>query len=113
MAENVSVKQHIQQMLDKSLTNLGTDYVDLYIYHMWDPQMPIAEVMAALHEEVQRGKVRALGISNCFAWQLEKANGIAEREGFSPFVSVQNHYNLLFREEERETIGRATGRVRG
>ncbi len=98
----VSGQQHIARMLDKSLENLGLDYVDLYIYHMWDYQTPLYEIMEGLNEVVKAGKVRYIGISNCFAWQLAKANALAEREGFAKFVSVQGHYNLIFREEERE-----------
>ena len=78
------------------------DYVDLYIYHMWDWNTPIYDVMDGLDRIVKAGKARYIGISNCFAWQLAKANAIAEREGFAKFVSVQGHYNLIFREEERE-----------
>ena len=97
-------QEHIQKMLDRSLKNLGTDYVDLYIYHMWDYQTPIYEIMDGLNRMVKAGKVRHIGISNCYAWQLAKANGLADREGFTKFISVQGHYNLIFREEEREMI---------
>ena len=89
-------------MLDKSLENLGTDHVDLYIYHMWDHLTPLYDIMEGLSQVVKAGKARYIGISNCFAWQLCKANALAEREGFPSFVSVQGHYNLIFREEERE-----------
>ena len=98
----VSGQQHIRRMIDTSLKNLGLDYVDLYIYHMWDYATPLYEVMEGLNQVVQAGKVRYIGISNCFAYQLAKANALAEREGFAKFVSVQGHYNLIFREEERE-----------
>ena len=98
----VSGQQHIQRMIDTSLRNLGLDYVDLYIYHMWDYATPLYEMMEGLNQVVQAGKVRYIGISNCFAYQLAKANALAEREGFAKFVSVQGHYNLIFREEERE-----------
>ena len=98
----VSAAEHIETMLNKSLANLGLDYVDLYIYHMWDYHTPLYEIMAALHHQVEMGKVRYLGISNCYAWQLAEANALADKEGFSRFVSVQGHYNLIFREEERE-----------
>ena len=98
----VSGQQHIQRMIDTSLRNLGLDYVDLYIYHMWDYATPLYEIMEGLNQVVQAGKVRYIGISNCFAYQLAKANALAEREGFAKFVSVQGHYNLIFREEERE-----------
>ena len=98
----IPAQEHIRRMLDKSLRNLGMDYVDLYIYHMWDWHTPLHDIMEGLNLVVKSGKVRAIGISNCFAWQLAKANALAEREGFARFVSVQGHYNLLFREEERE-----------
>jgi len=91
-------------MLNKSLENLGMDYVDLYIYHMWDWQTPIEDILDGLNSQVKAGKARYIGISNCFAWQLCKANAIAEREGWARFVSVQGHYNLIFREEEREMV---------
>ena len=98
----VTGQEHIERMLNKSLENLGMDYVDLYIYHMWDYRTPIYDILEGLNRVVKAGKVRYIGISNCFAWQLAKANGLAEKEGFAKFVSVQNHYNLIFREEERE-----------
>ena len=98
----VSGQQHIRRMIDTSLKNLGLDYVDLYIYHMWDYATPLYDIMEGLNQVVQAGKVRYIGISNCFAYQLAKANALAEREGFAKFVSVQGHYNLIFREEERE-----------
>ena len=98
----ISGQRHIEQMLNKSLENLGLDYVDLYIYHMWDYQTPLYEIMEGLNRMVQAGKVRYIGISNCYAYQLAKANALAEREGFAKFISVQGHYNLIFREEERE-----------
>lgn len=98
----VTGQQHIQRMLDKSLESLGTDHVDLYIYHMWDHLTPLYDIMEGLSQVVKAGKARYIGISNCFAWQLCKANALAEREGFPSFVSVQGHYNLIFREEERE-----------
>jgi aryl-alcohol dehydrogenase-like predicted oxidoreductase len=78
------------------------DHVDLYICHMWDYQTPLYDIMEGLDRVVKAGKTRCIGISNCFAWQLAKANALAEREGFARFVSVQGHYNLIFREEERE-----------
>ena len=78
------------------------DHVDLYIYHMWDYQTPLYDILDGLNQMVKEGKTRYIGISNCFAWQLCKANALAEKEGFAKFVSVQGHYNLIFREEERE-----------
>ncbi len=98
----VTGQQHIERMLNKSLKNLDMDYVDLYIYHMWDYQTPIFDILEGLSRVVKAGKARYIGISNCFAWQLAKANALAEKEGFPQFVSVQGHYNLIFREEERE-----------
>ena len=100
----ISGQEHVRRMLDQSLQNLGMDYVDLYIYHMWDYLTPLEEIMEGLNNAVKAGKVRFVGISNCFAWQLCQANELARREGFAPFVSVQGHYNLIFREEEREMI---------
>lgn len=100
--EGVSGQQHIERMINTSLKNLGMEYVDLYIYHMWDYATPLYDIMEGLNRVVKAGKARYIGISNCFAWQLAKANALAEREGFAPFVSVQGHYNLIFREEERE-----------
>ncbi|MBR3272493.1 MAG: aldo/keto reductase [Clostridia bacterium] len=104
IAAGVTGQQHIERMLNKSLENLGMDYVDLYIYHMWDWQTPIEDILDGLNSQVKAGKARYIGISNCFAWQLCKANAIAEREGWARFVSVQGHYNLIFREEEREMV---------
>lgn len=98
----ISGQKHIEKMLDKSLQNLGMDYVDLYIYHMWDYNTPLYDIMEGLNHAVKSGKARYIGISNCFAYQLAKANAIAKKYGFTKFVSVQGHYNLIFREEERE-----------
>ena len=100
----VTGQQHIETMLNKSLENLGMDHVDLYIYHMWDHQTPIYDILDGLNRMVKAGKARYIGISNCFAWRLAKANALAEKEGFAKFVSVQGHYNLIFREEEREMV---------
>ena len=101
---NVSGGQHIHNMVEKSLTNLGLDYIDLYIYHMWDYNTPLYDILEGLNEVIEEGKVRYIGISNCFAWQLAKANALAEAEGFAKFASIQGHYNLIFREEEREMV---------
>lgn len=98
----VPAQRHIERMIDKSLENLGMDYVDLYIYHMWDYATPLYDIMEGLNHVVKAGKARYIGISNCYAYQLAKANALAEREGFAQFVSIQGHYNLIFREEERE-----------
>ena len=102
IAEGVTGQQHIANSIDASLAHLGMDYVDLYIYHMWDYNTPLPDVMEGLARMVKAGKARAIGIANVYAWQLEKANALAEREGFPKFVSVQNHMNLIFREDERE-----------
>ena len=102
IAAGITGQQHIERMVNKSLENLGMDYVDLYIYHMWDYQTPLYDIMEGLNNIVKAGKARYIGISNCFAWQLAKANALAEKEGFAKFVSSQGHYNLIFREEERE-----------
>ena len=100
----ITGQKHIENMINTSLKNLGMDYVDLYIYHMWDWNTPIEDILDGLNRVVKAGKARYIGISNCFAWQLAKANAIAEMEGFAKFVSVQGHYNLIFREEEREMV---------
>ena len=102
ISDGVSGQQHIEQMVNTSLKNLGLDYIDLYIYHMWDYETPLYDIMEGLNRIVKAGKVRYIGISNCFAYQLAKANALAEKEGFQKFVSIQGHYNLIFREEERE-----------
>lgn len=102
IAAGITGRQHIEKSIDTSLRHLGMDYVDLYIYHMWDWNTPIEEYLAALADVVQAGKVRAIGIANCFAWQVADANALAREHGWPEFVSVQNHYNLIMREEERE-----------
>ena len=102
IAAGISGQQHIERMVNTSLRNLGLEYIDLYIYHMWDYQTPLYDIMDGLNRVIKAGKVRYIGISNCFAYQLAKANALAEKEGFAKIVSVQGHYNLIFREEERE-----------
>ena len=102
IASGVSGQKHVETMIDTSLKHLGMDYVDLYIYHMWDYNTPIYDILDGMNNAVKAGKVRYIGISNCYAYQLAKANGLAEKEGFAKFVSIQGHYNLIFREEERE-----------
>lgn len=102
--QGITGQQHIESMLNQSLKNLGMDYVDLYIYHKWDYNTPLYEIMDGLNNMVKAGKVRAIGISNCFAWQIAKANALAEKYGFAKFVFIQGHYNLIFREEEREMV---------
>lgn len=102
--QRISGQKHIETMIDQSLKNLQMDYIDLYIYHMWDYKTPLYDILEGLNNVVKKGKARYIGISNCFAWQLAKAQSLCEKEGFATFVSVQGHYNLLFREEEREMI---------
>jgi aryl-alcohol dehydrogenase-like predicted oxidoreductase len=90
--------------IDASLRRLGTDYVDLYQIHRWDYGTPIEETLEALHDVVKAGKVRYLGASSMYAWQFGKALHLARQRGWTPFVSMQNFYNLLYREEEREML---------
>jgi 1-deoxyxylulose-5-phosphate synthase len=97
-------RKHILSGIDASLRRLGLDYVDLYQIHRWDPRTPIEETMGALHEVVQAGKARYLGASSMFSWQFAKAQHTAEVHGWTKFVSMQNHYNLIYREEEREMM---------
>jgi len=97
-------RKHILAAIDASLTRLGVEYVDLYQIHRWDDETPIEETMAALHDVVQAGKARYIGASSMYAWQFAKAQHIAEAAGETRFVSMQNHYNLVYREEEREMI---------
>ena len=104
IADGITGQEHISNMIDASLKNLGMDHVDLYICHMWDWNTPAYDVMDGLNRIVKAGKARYIGISNCYAWQIAKANAIAESEGFAKFVSIQGHYNLIFREEEREMV---------
>ena len=102
--QGVSGQKHIENMINESLKNLGVNYVDLYICHMWDWNTPLYEIMDGLNKIIKAGKARFIGISNCFAWQIAKANALADKEGFAKFISIQGHYNLIFREEEREMI---------
>jgi 1-deoxyxylulose-5-phosphate synthase len=97
-------RKHLFSALDASLRRLGTDYVDLYQIHRWDEETPIEETLDALDDLVRSGKVRYLGASSMFAWQFAKALFLADRRGRSRFVSMQDHYNLVYREEEREMI---------
>ena len=90
--------------VDASLRRLGTDYIDLYQIHRWDRHTPIEETLEALHDVVKAGKVRYLGASSMWAWQFAKALFLADQHGWTRFVSMQNHYNLLHREEEREML---------
>jgi aryl-alcohol dehydrogenase-like predicted oxidoreductase len=95
-------RKHVLASIDASLRRLGTDHVDLYQIHRWDPHTPIEETMEALHDVVRAGKARYLGASSMYAWQFAKAQHVAERHGWTRFVAMQDHYNLLYREEERE-----------
>jgi aryl-alcohol dehydrogenase (NADP+) len=108
MSEDINAKglsrKHILDSIDRSLKRLKLDYVDLYQIHRWDYETPIEETMEALNDVVRAGKARYIGASSMFAWQFAKAQHIAEMHGWSRFASMQNHYNLVYREEEREMI---------
>src|SRR6476660_8781878 len=106
-AQNASglSRKAIMTEIDGSLRRLGTDYVDLYQIHRWDPRTPIEETLEALHDVVKAGKARYIGASSMYAWQFAKALFTADRRGWTRFVSMQDHYNLLYREEEREMHG--------
>ncbi|WP_232662665.1 aldo/keto reductase [Pseudonocardia sp. TRM90224] len=95
-------RKHIMASIDASLRRLGTDHVDLYQIHRWDPETPIEETMEALHDVVRAGKARYIGASSMYAWQFAKAQHTADLGGWTRFVAMQDHYNLLYREEERE-----------
>jgi len=97
-------RKHILAGIDASLKRLDMEYVDLYQIHRWDPRTPIEETMEALHDVVRSGKARYIGASSMFSWQFAKAQYTAEAHGWTKFVSMQNHYNLVYREEEREMI---------
>lgn len=97
-------RKAIMSEIDKSLKRLGTDYVDLYIIHRWDYNTPIEETMEALHDVVKAGKARYIGASAMYAWQFQKSLYVAEKNGWTRFVSMQNHLNLIYREEEREML---------
>ena len=97
-------RKHVLSAIDASLRRLGTDYVDLYQIHRWDYDTPVEETMEALHDVVRAGKARYIGASSMFAWQFAKAQHVAERHGWTRFASMQNHYNLMYREEEREML---------
>ncbi|MGG5318247.1 aldo/keto reductase [Enterococcus sp. AZ072] len=97
-------RKAIMSQIDQSLKRLQTDYVDLYIIHRWDPFTPIEETMEALHDVVKAGKARYIGASAMYTYQFQKANHVAEMNGWTKFVSMQNHLNLIYREEEREMI---------
>jgi 1-deoxyxylulose-5-phosphate synthase len=97
-------RKHLMAAIDNSLRRLGTDYVDLYQIHRWDPETPIEETLRALDDIVRSGKARYIGASSMAAWQFAKALCLADRQGWTRFVSMQNHYNLVYREEEREML---------
>src|SRR6201996_600989 len=97
-------RKHIMSAIDASLRRLGTDYVDLYQIHRWDYDTPIEETLEALHDVVKAGKARYIGASSMYSWQFAKALYLADLHGWTRFVSMQNHYNLIYREEEREMI---------
>jgi 1-deoxyxylulose-5-phosphate synthase len=97
-------RKHILASIDDSLRRLGTDYVDLYQIHRWDHETPIEETLEALHDVVKAGKARYVGASSMYAWQMTQALYLADLHGWTRFVSMQNHYNLVYREEEREMI---------
>src|SRR6185503_5759247 len=97
-------RKSIMTEIDASLRRLGTDYVDLYQIHRWDKYTPIEETLAALHDVIKAGKARYIGASSMYAWQFSKAQYVARLNGLTPFASMQNYYNLLYREEEREMM---------
>jgi len=97
-------RKHILDSIDASLRRLGVDYIDLYQIHRWDPETPVEETLETLHDVVRAGKARYIGASSMFAWQFAKALHLADRHRWTRFVSMQNHYNLVYREEEREML---------
>src|SRR5258705_6721012 len=97
-------RKAIMAEIDASLRRLGTDYIDLYQIHRWDNHTPIEETLEALHDVIKAGKARYIGASSMYAWQFSKAQYVARQNGWTPFASMQNHYNLLYREEEREML---------
>jgi aryl-alcohol dehydrogenase (NADP+) len=97
-------RKHILDSIDRSLQRLGMEYVDLYQIHRWDYETPIEETLEALHDVVRAGKARYIGASSMFAWQFSKALHTSDKHGWTRFISMQNHYNLVYREEEREMI---------
>ena len=95
--KGISGQQHVENCLNASLKRLQMDYVDLYILHMWDYHTPIIDILEGLHNMIKQGKVRYIGISNCYAYQIAMANEMAKAKGYEQFISVQGHYNLIFR----------------
>ncbi len=104
IAAGINGSQHVTDSINSSLEHLGMDHVDLYIYHIWDYKTPAVEILEGLNDTVKAGKTRYIGIANAFAYQVAKMNALAEKNGWAKFISVQNHYNLIMREEEREMV---------
>lgn len=102
--KSMSTHQYVEECLNNSLKRLQMDYIDLYIIHWWDYRVPIAEYLESLNHFIKQGKIKYIGLSNCFAWQIAKANALAREKGWHQFVSVQSHYNLIMREDEREML---------
>ncbi len=102
IAAGINGQQHVMNSINTSLEHLGMDHVDLYIYHIWDYKTPAEEILEGMNNAVRAGKVRYIGIANAYAYQVAKMNALAEKNGWAKFISVQNHYNLIMREEERE-----------
>lgn len=104
VATGIDGRQHVMNSIDASLEHLGMDHVDLYIYHIWDYKTPAEEILAGMNDAVKAGKARYIGIANAYAYQVAMMNALAEKNGWAKFISVQNHYNLIMREEEREMV---------
>ncbi|MBQ9555141.1 MAG: aldo/keto reductase [Muribaculaceae bacterium] len=104
IATGIDGRQHVMNSINSSLEHLGMDHVDLYIYHIWDYKTSAEEILEGMNEAVKAGKARYIGIANAYAYQVAKMNALAEKNGWAKFISVQNHYNLIMREEEREMV---------
>lgn len=104
IATGIDGRQHVMNSIDASLEHLGMDHVDLYIYHIWDYKTPAEEILAGMNDAVKAVKARYIGIANAYAYQVAMMNAMAEKNGWAKFISVQNHYNLIMREEEREMV---------
>ena len=102
ISQGIDGRQHVLNSINTSLSHLVMDYVDLYIYHIWDYKTPAEQIMEGLNDVIKAGKARYIGIANAYAYQVAKMNALAEKNGWPKFISVQNHYNLIMREEERE-----------